>query len=370
MSSCDLSFCSFRNWYSQFAHLTIESKVIEMPGPVYEYLRSDRFFLPPCVFGQSENRGDKCSTQLKGNCSTAKEATRAEEEMLVVGKQVSRNSDSSGDSEPFGEGIDDTESSREFELMFSRFALVLEGCFNDYGSIFPKLIWKAPSDASWISTSGLRCFVVEDVILLLKSSTRIADVYATFDAMNEREKSSPYMVARKWKDINPRGEYRCFIRDRTIVAFCQRHVDLCVSPSDIEIASLREKMFDFFECKILPNVQEGNCPRSFTMDIYYDDRMGSYQLLDFGVFTPEQPEDSLLFDWREIEEFVPETKRDVLMRFRSAGDCMVGGSSYPYPLEAVYGKLVDLAREGQTRQPGDLSDDTQSATSAGSPQPC
>ena len=43
------------------------------------------------------------------------------------------------------------------------------------GKVFPKLNWSSPRDASWIGlNASLHCFSVQDVYLLLKSSSFIS----------------------------------------------------------------------------------------------------------------------------------------------------------------------------------------------------
>ncbi|MPC11226.1 Cell division cycle protein 123 [Portunus trituberculatus] len=91
------------------------------------------------------------------------------------------------------------------------------------GSVFPKLNWSAPKDASWIAfNNSLRCSTPGDVFLLLKSSSFVThDLTAPFkdcDDSSEGDSHVDYcLVLRKWMDINPAYEFRCFVRDKELV---------------------------------------------------------------------------------------------------------------------------------------------------------
>jgi hypothetical protein len=92
---------------------------------------------------------------------------------------------------------------------------------------FARLTWSAPTDAAWVSADGtLRCHSAAQVLLLLKSSDKVAgDLCAA-----ERGYPPPpppcghhhYLMLRKFRNINPALEFRCFVRDRVLVALSQR----------------------------------------------------------------------------------------------------------------------------------------------------
>jgi hypothetical protein len=97
------------------------------------------------------------------------------------------------------------------------------------GEVFPKLNWSSPRDASWIAaTNTLKCQNVSDIFLLLKSSDFIAHDLAhayedCSDAAAEgaegvRERPETMdLVLRKWFDLAPSMEFRCFVRDNKLI---------------------------------------------------------------------------------------------------------------------------------------------------------
>jgi hypothetical protein len=91
------------------------------------------------------------------------------------------------------------------------------------GSVFPKLNWSSPKDASWIALDGtLRCRTPNEIFLLLKSSDFIMhDLNHAYEGVEGglMEGSRPekcVLFLRKWCDLIPSMEFRCFVKDRTI----------------------------------------------------------------------------------------------------------------------------------------------------------
>lgn len=99
--------------------------------------------------------------------------------------------------------------------------------------MFPKLNWSSPRDASWIATTNtLKCHNPADIFLLLKSSDFIAHDLAhayedCSDAAPEgcpkdeagvqRRPKTVQLILRKWFDLAPSMEFRCFVRDNELV---------------------------------------------------------------------------------------------------------------------------------------------------------
>lgn len=93
------------------------------------------------------------------------------------------------------------------------------------GSVVPKLNWSSPSDAVWISPSGLRCHNADEVLLLLKSSDRAAhdiDVLQQLSAGCDAARVEPALVLRRWFPLHHDREFRCFVRDHRLLAISQR----------------------------------------------------------------------------------------------------------------------------------------------------
>ena len=96
------------------------------------------------------------------------------------------------------------------------------------GEVFPKLNWSSPRDASWITTTNtLKCHHASDIFLLLKSSDFVAHdlAHAYEDCSDEVEgqkgvrqrPETVQLVLRKWFDLAPSMEFRCFVRDNKLI---------------------------------------------------------------------------------------------------------------------------------------------------------
>lgn len=68
-------------------------------------------------------------------------------------------------------------------------------------------------DATWVApTKTLKCKTLEEVYLLLKSSDRIAkDLSNVKNYTNNENSLTPCLILKKWRDINPCTEFRCFV---------------------------------------------------------------------------------------------------------------------------------------------------------------
>ena len=108
-------------------------------------------------------------------------------------------------------------------------------------------------DAAWITaTHSLKCTSPFDVFLLLKSSDFINhDLNHAYekciDAEEKQEEKIQFdLVLRKWYDLQPSMEFRCFVKNREIIGITQRDVNyysfLKESEGDIE-----QSIYQFFE---------------------------------------------------------------------------------------------------------------------------
>lgn len=127
---------------------------------------------------------------------------------------------------------------------FPEFSKQIQDVLDDFGAVFVKLNWSAPlvsvleisfllspfsflhscfslfilhfvalQDAAWVApTKTLRCTTLEDVYLLLKSSDRIArDLNDLQSLRNSNVNLQPSLILKKWREINPCTEFRCFV---------------------------------------------------------------------------------------------------------------------------------------------------------------
>lgn len=222
--------------------------------------------------------------------------------------------------------------------------------FPKAGGVIPKLNWSAPRDATWINGGSMKCTTPGDVYLLLKSSDFcLHDVlgkaledcndYDTHDNDDEDETSTPpemttrhdtkihvplQLVLRKWCNLHPSMEFRCFIRRDTMIAISQRHHSQHYPHLMSDWQNIRDTLQDFwYDCIRgrfnagcpLPSSQEreqqlqqqngGGGPAavpsignsSYVVDLYLDQKDRVW-IIDFNPWA--RSTDSLLFEWSEL----------------------------------------------------------------------
>ena len=161
----------------------------------------------------------------------------------------------------------------------------------------PKLNWSAPKDATWIATTNdMECRNASDVYLLLKSSDFIThDLEQAFDGCEDSEGVQvPYhLVLRKSFNLNPALEFRCFVRNRKLIAISQREMNYFEFLSDLR-TKFKAGIQDFLEEQLLPNFEDPN----FVFDVYIPPPHEKVWLIDINPWAPRT--DPLLFSWLEL----------------------------------------------------------------------
>lgn len=263
--------CIFSRWYSHFKAVTIESRLIELPTAVRQYLLADGLVLP---HGANE---------------------------LPISR-VGLEEDSDEEGWP-PESVD---SSTANAPNFSEFQVEVERKIQELGgSVFPKLNWSSPKDAAWISFGRtLRCTSFYDIMLLLKSSDFVTHdltnpfgqcvVESSFDDVNNCPADIAYhLVLRQWQNIQPESEFRCFVKDNCMVGISQRHQGIFFPSLKESQQSVCEDLVKFFNTAV-----KGVFPdKDFTFDVWIRNT-GDVVLIDFNPFGVVT--DSLLFSWDEL----------------------------------------------------------------------
>ena len=203
------------------------------------------------------------------------------------------------------------------------------------GAVAPKLNWSSPKDATWISPhqNTIKCTSPNDIYLLLKSSNFIThDLEHAFDdctppppspssasastannTNNSATSSSsssppsfkPVLVLRSYFNPHTAMEFRCFVKQRNLVAISQRdlrHFDFLRSLR----ADVVARASQLFNHRLRFTFPEG----SFVFDVYVPEKDGSddddsgagplgrARLIDINPWAPHT--DSLLFGWQEL----------------------------------------------------------------------
>ncbi|KAH7058935.1 cell division cycle protein-like protein [Macrophomina phaseolina] len=277
--------CSFHAWHPRYRKVTPKARLIPLSRPFLEYLRADGIVLPPDNDAARRDWSDDDS----GIFSSAE------------------NPEEDGD-----DGDDDP--SREWPDVHNA---IRDTIIELGGRVCPKLNWSAPKDATWINaTNTMDCRTPGDIYMMLKSSDFITHdlEHAFADTEDEGGNATvpevPYhLVLRKFFMINPSVEFRCFVRNRRLLAVTQRdpnHYEF-LSPM---VGQLRSVMQSFFDDNLRDNFPDPN----FVFDVYVPPKYDKVWLIDINPWA--QRTDPLLFSWLELltmdgpEEFEAKMKKE------------------------------------------------------------
>lgn len=243
--------CSVHSWYPRFRSLTPKARLIPLSQPFLDYLRSDGIILPPET---TPNDGDSGFEEEDGE-----------------------DENSSDPSEPWAD-IHDRIRSIIHELG---------------GKVVPKLNWSAPKDATWIATTNdMECRIPNDIYLLLKSSDFIThDLEHAFDGCIDHAEVPYHLVLRKSFNLNPSLEFRCFVRDKKLIAISQREMNYFDFLFDLR-ESFKARITEFLE--VISDFPDNN----FTFDVYIPPPHDRVWLIDINPWAPRT--DPLLFSWLEL----------------------------------------------------------------------
>ena len=259
--------CAYPKWHAIYRSLTPKSRIVLLTPEFLAYLRADGIVLP------------------------------ADEQQTIT----------LSDSEDEHEDDDDDDPTRRFAELHQAIKATIAELG---GRVAPKLNWSAPKDAAFMSADNtLLCRTPGDIYLLLKSSDFVThDLEHPFDGCIDEGVPAPgseldpaniqyALVLRKWFQINPAMEFRCFVRGRRLLAASQRE------PAHFEfLHSLkRELLFcirEFFD----ENLKHTFPDDSFVFDVYIPMTDAAEKrktwLVDINPFAPCT--DPLLFSWAEL----------------------------------------------------------------------
>ena len=280
----EVEACAFDQWYATFTKVTFESRILLLPKPVLAYLRSDAGIILPVECDQDNSHEEECWGGETTN------------------------------------GTNDTEEQDSLPRpSFPDFACSVRTAILELGgAVMPKLNWSAPRDASWMGlANSLKCTTLSQIFLLLKSSDFVAhdltQPYKDCDDHDKTKKDDSYvLVLRRWSDhIHPGNEYRCFVKNRRLIAVSQRDNTQHYNHIKEEKESIKRDIQTFFDEQISSKLdsepqRESDCVgeklRSLS-DIVFDIvrlRKDHVRLVDINPFGPTT--DSLLFEWDELAD--------------------------------------------------------------------
>jgi hypothetical protein len=205
----------------------------------------------------------------------------------------------------------------------------------------------------------MECRLPSDIYLLLKSSDFVTHdlEHAYDDCVDDQDPSDDipqtmsdipyYLILRKFFQINPSVEFRCFVRNRKLIALCQRdlnHFEFLFRMQD----KLRHLIHDFFDDKLKHTFPDGN----FVFDVYVPPPHERVWLIDINPWAVRT--DPLLFSWLELLT-LPEPPEEQVIRvpFRPATADEAQEQSDTGSADAKEGEIL----EGKTDMEDDDEDD-------------
>lgn len=186
------SACAFKNWYHKFRKISTPARYLVMPAEIRAYLLDDSIILPKeCghLGNGGGGGGDSSPTAWYDTSSGYEDEDTAD---YIV--------------QP------------EFPAFSAEIATAIEAVG---GAAFVKTNWHCPKDAFWITAGQtLRCTDITDVYQLCKASVLCRgdiDYHGLSLAGQIGIDTSQYLVLKKWQNINPCTEFRCYVRHHQLI---------------------------------------------------------------------------------------------------------------------------------------------------------
>ncbi|KXX74991.1 hypothetical protein MMYC01_208236 [Madurella mycetomatis] len=288
--------CSYDYWFPKYRTSCIRSRIIPLTQDFISYIHEDGIILADEGSGSNINQSDTAASGDEDDdwepsfTSSSAPAPRPDVD------EPETDSDSDDDGEPASENRRQPPNLRFPALHAS----ITEAITSLGGAACPKLNWSSPKDATWISRhpNTMKCTSANDVYILLKSSSFIShDLSHAFDDTLLQPL--------------PSLEFRCFVKDRSLVAISQRDLNYYAFLKSLRPQIIRRAR-ELFNSKMRFTFPD-SC---FIFDVYipeadYDDdddgqegqnttTLGRARLIDINPWAPRT--DTLLFDWRELLE--------------------------------------------------------------------
>lgn len=274
--------CSYHYWHSRYRTITPKARLIPLSHSFIEYLRSDGIVLP------SEDDEPQIPS------------TDADSGIFSASTSPADSDSDDGEPDPSLAWLDIHRKIKETIAELK-------------GSVYPKMNWSAPKDATWIAaTNSMECRTANDIYLLLKSSDFIThDLEQAFDGCEQDSQSDEadplkepvfsrvdsipyYLVLRKTiPALVTSLEFRCFVRNRRLLCMCQRDLNHYAFLPGL-VPDLSSRIQDFFD----KNLQRTFPGDNFVFDVYTPAPHDRVWLIDINPWAIRT--DPLLFSWLEI----------------------------------------------------------------------
>ncbi|KAK4190352.1 putative cell division cycle protein [Podospora australis] len=293
--------CSYDAWFPKYRASCIRSKIIPLTPDFISYLHEDGIILADSDSPNDEddNDDDDWEPEYTSEVFPPPRRQPGDEDL----------SDSDSDSEDSPPRLPPNQRFPDLHNEITAAITELGG------EVAPKLNWSSPKDAAWISPhiNTMKCTSANDIYLLLKSSSFAShDLNHAFDDTVPATSSTPHppsfqpvLVLRSYFNLLPSLEFRCFVKDRNLIAITQRDVNYYPF-----LRSLRPHIIKRVKELFTRRLKFTFPDACFVFDVYLpddsdeddetEDRLSDARLIDINPWAPRT--DSLLFDWSELLE--------------------------------------------------------------------
>lgn len=308
----EITRCRFSAWYPQFRDVTFKSRIIPLPQEFIDYLNADSIFLPS-----------------EGHAQAARFIEQDDDEEAMIEDMDTDGNETENNAPSFPE-LEDA---------------IRDAVVEYEGAVFPKFNWSSPRDAAWITaTQSLKSTTPFDIYLLLKSSDFINhDLnHAYEECSDEKQPEQSFeLVLRKWYNIQPSMEFRCFVRNQEIIGISQRDINYYEFLADMK-DELETAIHEFFEDSIRNQFASDN----YVFDVYILQNRQTVKLVDFNPFCPTT--DGLMYEWAELYSLSPDDNNAEMRVITSQVEANMRARCAPsFSSNMVPKDVVDLS-SGQT----------------------
>lgn len=260
-----LRACSYENWFPSFrttGKFALPSVVIPLSADFVRYLKSDGVILPRFPADAEFQMRASDPRRIKASKGSLSSSWEDEEE-------------------------DEDETN---DWCFPEIEQEIDKALNTFkGSVFPKLNYSCPRDASWMGGGTLECRSAGEIFVLLKSSDFCQ---VDLQRIQSIPQVNPVLVLKKFHKLNPSMEFRCIVRNGILAYICQRD---CGSfyPFLLEADSQQRIVTNattFIHDVFLPRFPHGTTGQlDYLVDIYFESRDMRCWLVDCAPLAHSSP---------------------------------------------------------------------------------
>ena len=173
-----------------------------------------------------------------------------------------------------------------FSLISPSIKNQIQTCIEEYDCAFVKVNAKCGIDASFTLVQ-MKCFTLDHIITLIKSSNKILNNYNYTDNKNN------YLILKEWYNIDKRNEFRCFIVNGVLKGITQRYINSYYEYDKEEIIRIKKCIIDFVKedtfVKAVNAVEYGECKRKvLIVDVVYLQRKNKVKVIDVEVYNENE----------------------------------------------------------------------------------